>query len=343
MPEPTAAEKIARYTPPLPKQIRDATVDVDALINAQKNPPPAPPADPAAPPAPTPPADPAAPPAPAPPPPAGDPSAPPSQDLEHQLRSLQGRYENQVRINQDQATRLTEMERMIASMRSSGAQPEPPPPAPPARLITPEEEAEFGPELLDVAGRRAREVITPELSAYDLRLQKLENRVDGVASVTSQTAKERLYTDLTAAVPNWQAINRQAEFLQWLSFADPYSGRARKDMLVEAFTGQQANRVIQFFKGFLEATGTPPAPATPAPTPATPAPPVAPSLEQLAAPGRARSDPQPLPADKPTYTSAQYAALARDKLNGKWKGREAEYAAIEQDVFLAQKEGRFFP
>lgn len=340
MPELTPAEKIAKYTPPMPKQVRDGVANIDALIQAQKTPPaePTPPQQPLAPPS----EPPAKPPAQQPPP-----NTPPAgqDDLEHRYRSLEGRYNDTLRVNGELTNRLNEMDRVIASMRAGGAQPpgDAPPPAPAARLVTPEEEAEYGQELLDVAGRRAREVITPELSAFELRMSALENRVEGVTTVTAQSAKDKLYADLGAQVPDWQAINYLPEFKQWLSFADPYSGRTRKDLLTEAFTGHQTNRVIQFFKGFLEATGTPPAPVQPAPTPVNQAPPVAPSLENLAAPGRARSSPQDLPAEKPTYTSAWYVAFKRDQLMGKWKGREAEAEAIEQDVFLAQREGRFIP
>lgn len=353
------AEQIKKYTPQPPKQVRDAALNVDALINAQRTPPPAPgeepPAQPPAPPpgAPTPPPQQPTPvPSAAQPPaqqPGGEPPAPAGQDgPEHQLRSLQGRYDNQVRLNNELTERLGNMERMVASMRVSGVQQpgaEPPPPPAPVRLLTAEEQAEYGDEFVEVVGKRAREVVAPELSALELRFKNLENRLEGVTTVTAQSAREQLYATLDGQVDGWRQINQMPEFKDWLQFAEPLSGRRRNDLLQEAFAGHEANRVVKIFQGFISAaTGTPPAPQPPAPTPGQPGTTEQLTLEDLAAPGRARSSPQqPLPPEKPTYTSAWYAAFMRDKLDGKWKGREAEADAIERDVFAAQHEGRFIP
>src|SRR4029453_5355696 len=94
-----------------------------------------------------------------------------------------------------------------------------------------------------------------------------------------------------------------------------------------------------------EATGPPPGNSGPGPS----APPLAsngngsgrPSLEDFAAPGKARSAPQDnLPPDKPTYTSAWIARFLGDKRTGKYRGREADPDAIERDIYQAQHEGR---
>ena len=65
-----------------------------------------------------------------------------------------------------------------------------------------------------------------------------------------------------------------------------------------------------------------------------------PSLQDFAAPGRARSAPQHLPPDKPVYTTAWIAKFTADKRTGKYRGREADAEAIEQDIYQAQHEGR---
>jgi hypothetical protein len=47
-----------------------------------------------------------------------------------------------------------------------------------------------------------------------------------------------------------------------------------------------------------------------------------------------------LPPDKPVYTQAQIAKFSDDERRGLWRGRETDAAAIWQDIFRAQHEGR---
>ena len=144
--------------------------------------------------------------------------------------------------------------------------------------------------------------------------------------------------------PNWKAINRSDEFKGWLQQPDIFSGRRRHEMLMEAFSRHETGRVVAFFQGFMsEAAGLPQNPSSPG----TSAPPLPngngsgkPSLEDFAAPGRARSAPQQLPPDKPIYTRAWIEKFMADKRTGKYRGREADADAVERDIYQAQHEGR---
>jgi hypothetical protein len=63
----------------------------------------------------------------------------------------------------------------------------------------------------------------------------------------------------------------------------------------------------------------------------------------LTAPGRAHpagGNDLPSPADKPIFTRQQIAAFYRAVREQQFAGREADKAAIEQAIFLAQTEGR---
>jgi hypothetical protein len=165
----------------------------------------------------------------------------------------------------------------------------------------------------------------------------------------TQNTRQGLYSALATAVPNWRDINVDIGFKEWLSAPDPYSGRLRADMLNDAFSGHEANRVINFFRGYVEASGLPqPSQANDLTAPPLSKPNGQASgkipLETLAAPGRARSAPQSeLPPDKPVYTHAWIAKFTAEKLAGKYRGREADADAIEQDIYRAQHEGRIVP
>ena len=209
------------------------------------------------------------------------------------------------------------------------------------KLITDKEAEEYGDEFLSVVGKRAKEEFQPEFENLAERLKRLEGRVEGVGTIIDKTQVTNVYTGLAEAVPEWRDINRSDQFKAWLQQPDPYSGRRKHDMLQEAFSRHETGRVVSFFRGFLtEATGLPPASSSPGKS----APPSngsgKPSLEQFAAPGRARSVPQDLPPDKPVYTHAWIAQFMADKRTGKYRGREADADAIERDIYQAQHEGR---
>lgn len=338
--KPTPPPQPISYAPQLPEQLRKQMAQADqiradiATVNA-------PPEQPG------PPAEPGAPPQPATPegePPAG--AGGPEESWEQRARSTQGRLEQALRSNQALSERVAQLEKTVATHQVRGEpQPKDPPPPQPVRLVTDQERQDYGDEFLQVVGKRAKEEYAPEFEQLAARLRRLEGRVDGVGQVIEKTQTQDVYSVLASQVPNWQQVNRSAEFKQWVDQPDLYSGRKRVDLLKEAFTGHDAKRVVAFFKGFLtEAAGPPSNPQGQPPS----APPLPgngqasgkPSLEDFAAPGGARSAPQNLPPDKPVYTSAWIAKFTQDKLRGVYRGREADAEAIERDIYAAQHEGR---
>ena len=262
---------------------------------------------------------------------------------EQRARSLQGRYDSLQKNYGQQGERISELERLINTLKVQGREPPPEKPdAPPAKpkFVSPEEASEYGEEFLSVVGKRAREEYFPEFDELASRLRRLEGRVDGVGTVIEKTQVNDVYSSLNSQIPDWKQINKHPDFIAWLQEPDAYSGRIRKDMLGEAFSGHEARRVVSFFRGFLEAVGAPPSQQASEPTPSNGGTTGKRSLEEFAAPGRARSAPQQLPPDKPVYTTAWIAKFTADKIAGKYRGREADADAIEQDIYRAQHEGR---
>ena len=270
------------------------------------------------------------------------------QSWEQRYRSQQGRLEQATKSNQALAERLGQLEQLIATMKVRGAEEERPAAAVPLtkpKLVTDKEAEEYGNEFLDVVGKRAKEEFMPEFESMGERIKRLESRQEAVGTVMEKNRTQELWGNLTAAVPQWREINKSPEFISWLQQPDMYSGRRRHDLIKEAFSRHEASRVVSFFRGFMtEAVGLPQNPQAKDPS----APPLPgngngsgkPSLADFAAPGRARSAPQQLPPDKPIYTSALIAKFMDDKRTGKYRGREAQADAIEQDIFQAQHEGR---
>lgn len=280
------------------------------------------------------------------PPQPGSAAASAGDDFEQLYKSTKGRLEKANKDNQLLLERLNGLEQTIATMQASGATAKQPAAEETFEsLITPEEREEYGDQLMDVIARRAKEAVHKDLAALQRENEQLKERLDGVATVQSKNAVQTLYQKLDASIPNWREINRDERFLDWLDEADPYSGEQRKALLQKAFTGQDANRVINFFRGFISvADGAPQntqAPGNQAPPAQAPGSGGKPALEEFAAPGRARTAPQSeVPAEKPIHSVADFSKFMADKIAGKWKGREKEADAYERDFFQAQKEGR---
>jgi hypothetical protein len=338
---PTEAEIIATHTPPIPDQLKRQIAEADQVRADMK---PAAPEGAAEAAPEQPPGTEGQPPQPETLPLVQPPAEDDGQSWEQRFRSQSGRLEQERKTNQALADRLIQLENQLATMKVRGAEETQPVQRQRPKLVTEQEAEEYGEEFLNVVAKRAKEEYAPEFDELAERLKRLEGRVEGVGTVIEKTQTQDIYQNLATAVPQWREINRSDQFKAWLQQPDAYSGRRRHDMLTEAFSRHEANRVVNFFRGFLtEATGLPQSPQAQAPS----APPPAngsgsgkPSLEQFAAPGRARSAPQELPPDKPVYTHAWIAKFSADKLAGKYRGREQDADAIERDIYQAQHEGR---
>lgn len=271
-------------------------------------------------------------------------------DMEHQFKSLQGRYSKAEEELRRIAQQNQDLQRLLATVqapaqpqqgsgvRFPGSQPR----------VTPKEVEEYGKEFIDVIGRRAMEVqdatLAPVLTQLQQNIQRLEAQLGGVRQVQATDANERMWGILDREVPNWQAINNSNEFVQWLQMPDPLSGQIRHGMLDQAFKGQQVGRVIEFFRHFLADYGV----ARQMPTPQITHQNNGQGngqgggldLMALAAPGRAKAGQTTLAPSKPYYSPADIKQFYHDKTFGKYAGREAEALEIEKDLMLAQREGR---
>jgi hypothetical protein len=206
--------------------------------------------------------------------------------------------------------------------------------------VTPEEENEFGVEMLDVMARRARETLSPELAEMKKQMGEMEAKLTGTTVAVSRTAKQDMLSHLDTKMPDWRNINQLQEFKNWLALPDPYFGVKRHTALLSAFEQNDTPRVLNFFKGFVsELAVTDPAPDLNLP-PAAPQP-AKPGLETLAAPGRARTPAAVTPPDeKQIITTADVNAFYDAKRRGAYAGREDEFNRLEQELFKAQREGR---
>lgn len=263
--------------------------------------------------------------------------------LEQKYRTLQGMHNaDAARFRSELAAannayhsleqRLVEVERAAQT------------PVTPATYVTAQDEEEYG-ETLDMVRRAAKEeaekIFRGSETAYLARIAQLEAEVSRVNNTVVpvvqdlsrsqvEQAKAEFWGAISTQVPNWQTINNDQAFKDWLLETDEITGATRQQFLAQAQSELNASRVIKFFKEWERtAAGGP----TPAPRNSQA------ELEKYVAPGTSRAT-VPVDSTKKQWTREEISKFYQDSMMGKYANRLDEKKRIEKDIFAAQAEGR---
>ena len=274
---------------------------------------------------------------------APEPAAKPEdeQSWEHRYNSMKGRFDRSQKQIKEMSEQIASLQTIISTLELQKSAPAQAADVRTERLITPEEESDYGAEFLSVVGKKAKEEMLPIVKQYEAKIAELEAKLQGVNGFVSQSARQRMLSDLDDKVPEWREINRNEEFLAWLELPDLYSGAIRHELLKAAYERNDTPRVLAFFNGFLaEEAATRPAQNAVAQEETGAKAPVL-DAAKLAAPGRAKSAAGTMaPAEKPIFTGAQIAKFYADVAAGKYRGKEAEKDRLEGQIFEATRDGR---
>jgi hypothetical protein len=275
-------------------------------------------------------------------------------DFEQRYKTLQGKYDAEVpRLQRELAQMrhaLGQMQGMLQQQQSA------PPPAPPQQQVssgeTPAEIVEeYGEDFARVMRRLARLEVSPEVQH---EINTLRQQMDQLRGGQQQTQGEMARNQLEAGLSSdpeigahWRQLNNDQNFIAWLGDIDPFAGVPRIEMLHDAARRTDVGRTAQFFRAYLrEHTDQNQAYAGTAQTPAMSNGQGAgrPSLESLAAPGRARAPVRQGGAtEKRIWSPADIEGFYRDVQRGRYKGREADQLRIEADIVSAGLENRYVP
>lgn len=284
---------------------------------------------------------------PQPPAPAGTiPETGPNGSWEHRYLAMEGRYKQATQdtgqlqeLLKDMSNELAQTRQLLRPAPAAAPQRRLPP-----KAVTAEDEQKYGPELLSLIQRAARDVVNPSLDKLARQTQEMTNNlIQPLQERVAATSSATIYQTLDQQLPEWRTINVDPRFKAWMRLQDVYSGVVRDTLLQDAFQAADAPRVISFFRGFLleeQVTGNRPVLPQAQPAFLPPQPAIDPLL--LAAPGRhkpAGSEP-PLSADKPVFTRAQITKFYDDVRRGAYIGHDQLRMNTEAQIFAAQSEGR---
>lgn len=282
------------------------------------------------------------------------PAPQPEENFEQKYRSLKGKYDAEVprmtsrarmfeAENTDLRKEVADLRREVAAARLELATAESGNRSDTKSLATDDEKEEYGEEFTAFVERIAKQAAQKTSSNLTETAPKSVNEVQ---PTRTQPSGQTVYATLDAQVPEWRTINKDPEFLGWLQVDDPLSGHTRHTMLSQAFSTGDANRVLAFFKSYIQqergGSSTAPQPQS------APAQPVAPkgklTLEQLAGPRQSASTAQPRePVKEKQWTGRDIDLFYKDVQKGNYRHRPDEKAKIEEAIGRALAEGRVQP
>lgn len=250
---------------------------------------------------------------------------------EQRYKSLQGLFNTRVSELQHANKALTQQVQSLTEKLESFLEQAKQRPETAQQVADPRDIEEFGKDLVEMVQRQASSVlasmaskIDATIKQYDARLSALEQKLTGATQSATLAAEEVFFAKLSQLVPDWEQINADQRFLNWLAEADPVYGVPRQVALTAAQQSLDARRAAAVFEAFRKSIE---------PTPK-------PKVEKQVAPSTSASSAPVQAPEKPVYTQAQIQAFYKDVALGRYRGRESEAARIEKDINEAIAEGR---
>lgn len=255
----------------------------------------------------------------------------PEETWERKYLTLKGMYDAEVpRLHAQMRELNGQVQSLIAENATAKAQQPAAQTATAKTLITEQDKEAFGSDLLDLIDRASEQKVA-EFRSHNAQLvdeiRELKGKLGNVSERQVVSDKDQFLAKLSAQVPNWETLNTDQGFLNWLAEVDPVYGLPRQVALTNAYESLDASRTAVIFNQYQGKV---------APTQQKPSQ----QLQSQVAPTRSRSSPAPATSagDKPIYTQDQIANFYNEWIKGHLDSAEAE--RIEKDINAAYSEGR---
>lgn len=247
------------------------------------------------------------------------------EDFEQKYRVLQGKYDTEISQLRDELKKATQTITNLNSIISSVQQPKaeaeqgPQPSQQPEAELKMEDFEGYGTEmssLVNLVNTQAKEI------------RDLKAHLNQVNESVSETKEGRFFSELTKTVPDWEQINKDPRWIEWLGEEDPLYGVSRQALLNDAQQKLDIKRVTAFFNTFKRAFNaeTPKVEGPSSNPPGQPA--RKQQLEGQIVPevGRAPTEAPVVAGQQPTVTREQFNKAVKDYQTGRIT--EEEFAKI---------------
>lgn len=192
---------------------------------------------------------------------------------------------------------------------------------------TPEALDKYGADTFEAVIKAAKQVAEskiPDLDAeIDRRLKPHQEELEREKAQIRERQKEIFWSTLEERVPEWSQINEDPRFLEWLSQEDDFSGVQRQDLLSDAQSKLDTNRVVKMFKTFQQ--------SLPAPQPAP-----RPSVVPESIPANPSTT-----ASAPVVTASDVREFYKNKALGRYKNNPQAVIEFENKLKAAMTAGTY--
>lgn len=230
----------------------------------------------------------------------------------HKYNVLQGKYNAEVprlqqevkKLQEENAYLLTKLELLEKVVEETKAQPE--------------KKVEDLQEDEDTDIKTLKEDF-PEIyrAVKKIMSKTVPQEVKTITEEMKQQKTANFFTTLKTLVPNWEELNVDEGFLRWLKEVDLFTGKTRHELLLDAYSKFDVNRVASFFKAYSDGL------------------PINRQQAHVAPQSRSISTPA---TNKKILRQSQIEDFYRKKALGKISSADAK--RFEQEIISAMKEGR---
>jgi hypothetical protein len=241
--------------------------------------------------------------------------------------ALKGKYDAEVpRLHADLREFKAQLETLRKAVETKPVDTKKPAAA--EKLVTDADVQAFGEDLIEVQRKVAREVASEfrgELDAMRAENEKLREQLTTTGSQVSEASfEQRLYR----MVPDFQDVNADPRWINWLNEVDPLLRAPRKSVAQEAFNRADADAVAHYVGMFKSSI----APVEPVNDKAA-------ELEKQIQPKRSAAT-APVSQQARIYTDAQVQKMFHRSVELSSRGQRDEAAKLEAEIDAAYREGR---